>query len=300
MCVPLVIISALRPDYLAQLLQSLDRQYPPPAQIVSERHLFIHRHERNGVGTAFQQTTELAQRHNFTIKIFDGPWDSSVAVNANANAAWYAMMRYAFHERGFHEIFVVEDDVILAPDALQTLAALFAEKRRRTDVAAICLGGWSGENRVNAEANTILAVRSVHFQAMAYTMSAEYFAIVSSAKAHSNTRVPDWSEEIPKLVREPLIMLTPSVSRMQHIGAEGMGQNGNGSTRKVESRPPWEDWRAEIEVPKSEEYFVLDPQEVTDVFGLVCKPLVSRCAHSSERYPLKARMRKSPPVRREP
>jgi hypothetical protein len=54
--IPVVIISALRPHYLLQVLESLQRQNPnTPAEILhSPRYLLVHRHVHNDIGDPVQ------------------------------------------------------------------------------------------------------------------------------------------------------------------------------------------------------------------------------------------------------
>jgi alpha-1,6-mannosyl-glycoprotein beta-1,2-N-acetylglucosaminyltransferase len=191
----------------------------------------------------------------------------------------------------------VEDDAVLAPDALLVAAALFQEKSRRTDIHSICLGGWSGESRILANPDTFLAVRSIYFQAMTYSLDREIFGRIDAkfrlVEGHKTGAYTDWSEEIT--VRRFIInltQLTPSVGRMWHIGAVGMGWDGSGQIRRdIASKTPWDAWNGTItNWNRNLSTYFLEPNEVTDVFGFVCEPIRSSCGLESKKFPHQLRM----------
>jgi hypothetical protein len=74
--IPIVVICALRPDYLKEVLESLQEknQLPnTPSWILdSPRYLFVHRHRKNDFDDAHKKVVSLAQQYNFTIHEFPG------------------------------------------------------------------------------------------------------------------------------------------------------------------------------------------------------------------------------------
>lgn len=196
--VPVVIISALRPAYLEQVMVSLSQQHPnTPAWIAkSPRYLFVHRHERNDLGSAYTDVQVLASKYNWTLHEFQGLHSPKAKMNVNANRAWYRMMSFLFRHLYAEEAIMVEDDAVLAPDALMVAAKLLQEKRLRHDVHAISLGGCSGDNKINPDPRTYLALRPRFFHAMAYSMNATLFQSLAEQK-NTTTKplVPDWTEE---------------------------------------------------------------------------------------------------------
>ena len=286
--IPVVVISSMRGPYLSKVLESLDHQHPrtPDWILDSNRYLFVHRHEKNDIGDRFNQTKALATQHDLSLHVFDGllsgnPPHKKPTMAYYAKYTWYQMMDFLFHSLNVSEALILEDDAELSFDGMLTAAALFREKWNRTDVHSIAMGGWSGVNRINAAPNTFLAVRSQYFQAMAYSMNRTLFEHIHSAfleYAPANKHEPivnDWTEEIT--VRgfvKNLTILTPSVGRMHHVGAMGMGVFGDGKKERVIYPPAWESWQIEIHNRSRDvSDFYLDPLEVTDLFGFICDPM---------------------------
>jgi hypothetical protein len=302
--VPVVIISALRPQYLAQVMESLQHQNPntPYEMLHSPRYLFVHRHSRNDIDNAYSKTVEIASQYNFSIHTFDGldvghmpPANPTMAYHAKY--AWYRMMDHLFHSLNVTEALILEDDTVLAEDALLVSAILLKEKSKRSDIHATSLGGWAGTNRINPDPDTYLAVWPRYFQAMAYSMNVTIFeqlqnasqqyhdersrrkrnGMISSGQFYNEER-NDWTEEITvKNFLSNLTMLTPSVGRMHHIGEFGMGLTGNNQKRAPVPKG-WMPWEDTITNPnRTAANFYLSPLERTDQVGCICSPLFWEC-----------------------
>ena len=61
-------------------------------------------------------------------------------------------------------------------------------------------------------------------------------------------------------------MVVPTLGRMWHIGAWGMGRGGRGAARAIEAKPPLADVTHDIDLEQA----VVNPG-VRDVFGFLCK-----------------------------
>ena len=132
------------------------------------------------------------------------------------------------------------------------------------------MGGWSGENIINTHPDTFAVRRSGCFQAMAYTVSDRLFGFLkANERIWVNDSVSDFSESITILHYQknlPVLMVVPTLGRMWHIGAWGMGRGGRGAARDIEAKPPWADVTHDIDLEQA----VVNPG-VRDVFGFLCK-----------------------------
>jgi len=298
--VPLVVLSALRPSYLYHTLEALAHQHPNTPHWISnsERLLLVHRHELNDRPGAMENVTKLAKQYHYRIKIFNGLDYPKENINKNAKYAWYKMMDYVFFEWNQTQVFIVEDDAVLAPDGLLVAAALLKERRKSATVThSIVLGGWSGKNRINAHPNTYHMVRSLFFQAMAYSMDRDVFVTVKTqfdalqakrrngrlTKSEQQER-QDWTEEIA--ARNWLVNITqlsPSLGRMRHIGEYGMGYTGKGEKRKLVPSAPWNYFETELlNASRTIDSFRMFPTDVTDLYGFVCRPSAVTCGLECE------------------
>jgi F5/8 type C domain len=302
--VPIVIICSMRPDYLRRVLDSLslEQQHPStPAWIAkSTRYIFIHRHSRNDKGTVHQDVLSLAQQYNYTVHEFNGLYHPKLQMNINANFVWYRLMSFLFQDLEVPEAFMVEDDTVLAHDGLLMAARLLQEKHSRTDIHAVTLGGWSGENMIHPDPYTYVAIRQRYFQPMAYSMDRNFFQSLLEKKKERVMQVPgdlgiaDWCEETTdaELVKD-LTMLSPSLSRMHHIGKLGMGGYGDGdtntATRQVTKVGSWHYWDKDLRNPNTTiDDFHLEPKEIADRFGFVCDPPAPLCSHYHYRQWIKS------------
>ena len=172
------------------------------------------------------------------------------------------------------ELLVLEEDIILSPDFIK--AYWFGSRILRTVasrdlfVAGVALGGYSGESIINAHPDTFVVRRAFHFQAMAYTVSDRlYEYLTENEKLWINNAVADFSESISALYRHKgrlLLMVVPTLSRMWHIGAWGMGWNGKGTSRDVQRKPSWVDVTRNIDLENA-----VANVGVRDMFGFLCK-----------------------------
>ena len=137
-------------------------------------------------------------------------------------------------------------------------------------VSGAAMGGWSGENIVNTHQDTFAVCRSRYFQAMAYTVSDLLYGFLKENEGlWVNDTISDFTGNIRALHRRkerPVVMVVPTLGRMWHIGAWGMGLSGMGAPRNVEAKPPWAGVKHDIDLEKA----VVNPG-VRDLFGFLCK-----------------------------
>jgi hypothetical protein len=303
--VALVIVTALRVEYLSRLLASLAAQTHVPVCVAqTRRFLFVHRMEQSADTAAFAHAQALATAHRLDLVEF---WSAHrpTRTAAETNRVWHRMMHHAFTELALPEAFVVEEDVELSPDALLVTAALLWYKATNAlaqrFAVQTALGGWCGENKINARPDTLVVHVGRNFQPIAYTLNASDYArlrahVLRLRSQPDIPRVNDWCEEIGLALHGRVTLLAPTVGRMYHIGAAGLGAAGVSDTkarRNIFAVPPWNPWAGDLiggngSKPLSvhggghdvgagdvRHVFVLDPPDaVTDVFGFVCTPPV--------------------------
>ena len=306
---PIVILSALRPQYLVKVLQSLERnnQHPHTPHWIANttRYLFLHYHDFNRNKTLEQEVIRLANQYNYTLHYFRGVHSLSLPMNANANYVWYKMMKFLFFTLHVTEALIIEEDVPLAYDGLMMAARLLQEKRtinhRRssrssshnnnndnhnlgTTIHSISLGGWGGENLFFPHPDTYQISRRRIFQPMAYSMDRSLFEHIETRKAkellYQGLFYRDWSEELGLANILPnIIQLQPTVSRMSHIGVYGMGPKGTvvnytktGTRSTITDR--WKPWESIlVQTNRTMDTYRQDPPgRITDQHGFVCDP----------------------------
>ena len=172
------------------------------------------------------------------------------------------------------ETLVLQEDIILSPDFFK--AYWFASRIYRTAgsedlfISGVALGGWSGENIINTHPDTFAVRRSIHFQAMAYTVSDRLYGfLTANERLWVNDNISDFSESIGALHRRknlPVLIVVPTFGRMWHIGAWGMGLSGKGAARDIGAKLPWADVTHDTDLGKA-----LVNRGVRDLFGFLCK-----------------------------
>ena len=140
-------------------------------------------------------------------------------------------------------------------------------------VAQVALGGWSGENLINAHPDTFVIRTSIYFQPMAYSFTSSFYQFLWRHESKwLNDQNADFSGSLADLVRGsgvPLLVVVPTMGRMWHIGAKGMGLTGTGQLRPIEKNPPWKQTHRFIDLDKAELNL-----GVRDVWGFLCQSIV--------------------------
>ena len=132
------------------------------------------------------------------------------------------------------------------------------------------MGGWAGENIINTHPDTFAVRRSLYFQAMAYTVSDRLYGFLkANERIWVNDSIGDFTESIGAMHGRkslPILMVVPTMARMWHIGAWGMGLSGRGGERGVEKKSSWADAPRGIDLENA----IVNPG-LRDVFGFLCK-----------------------------
>ena len=168
------------------------------------------------------------------------------------------------------DVIFLEDDIILSPDAIKVLAYGIHVKKSRQRIVGVGLGGWSGENLINAHPDTFDVRYSAFFPSMAYAFNASFWQEIKASK-FMLIRNDDWSESLGLIINRfmiprPLFIL-PTLGRMWHVGKTGLGLRGDGSMKRhIQVGAHW---------LKSPRLINLQTASVNigvrDIFGFLCK-----------------------------
>ena len=169
------------------------------------------------------------------------------------------------------DLLILEEDTILSPDFVKAFwFASHVKNSVAAPISQIALGGWSGSNLVNGHPNTFVVRRAFHFQAMAYGFNSSFFQFLwrhEEKWLHDNKS--DFSESIGHFIRGrqlPFLAVAPTMARMWHIGAKGMGNSGTGGERIVPPKP----WA------QTPHFLIPDEAQLNSgirgLFGFLCPP----------------------------
>ncbi|RDD39485.1 hypothetical protein TrispH2_008763 [Trichoplax sp. H2] len=295
--IPMVIFSSFRLHYITQLLQSLKVAAMTANLDGASPCLFV-LHRNKDVS---QQHIRDMQRLLNTIqfcKVYQ--WrvhapNQGKRTASSFKAVWFDAVKRAFESQKFatstssyeDDIIFLEDDIILSPDALKVFRYGIYQKNRHNSVIAVALGGWSGENVINAHPDTFIVRRSFHFPSMAYAFNVSTWKIIKSSKflKHRNR---DWSEALGDIVNRRLgwvpYFIVPTLGRIWHIGSQGLGLRGDSSMRRhVELRAHW------TKAPRLINFHSAKVNKgYRDLFGFYCGQFIlksSLCPRSYIRFP---------------
>ena len=287
----IVIISSVRVEYTKRLLDSL------PPNITSPRFMLVDDTLADSPKSNLDALTALANRHAFKMVVFNQTMNATAKkatrTSSSTQDSWYTMVATAFSQIGQNtDVLFLEDDVVLSPDALTVACVLFDAKRNDPDVHGIALGGWSGEHLINAQPDTLAVRLAFNFQGMAYGIDRRLFAFLQKRRqlvllnetlSKQAAIHKDWTTAIPmylglnlstgKATPAELVLLVPTMGRMYHIGAVGLGQDGNGKRKRhIPPHPPWFPYS---NFTHNASFTILP--ERRDVYGFVCNPLRTSC-----------------------
>lgn len=125
----------------------------------------------------------------------------------------YTMLKRVFETTDVPGVLYLEEDVILAPDAVR-LATWYFEHPERNNY--LCLNLYNPDSQADADPTSLIA--SDKFNALAAGITREQWEKHFKDGWHKNPAGWDWSLiDIAKAV----FVLTPAISRSHHIGREG-------------------------------------------------------------------------------
>lgn len=135
----------------------------------------------------------------------------------------------------------------MSPDALVIFNLLSAAKNRAGMLCQfISLGAWGGENLINARPRLIVQHRMHHFPTMGYGFNKSFWHSFAKLK-HIFFRNPsaDWAIAAAESLPECVVVITPTLSRVWHIGRSGL------HTWNIQSNPNWNSSNDELLRPES-------------------------------------------------
>ncbi|EDV21246.1 uncharacterized protein TRIADDRAFT_60274 [Trichoplax adhaerens] len=298
MIIPMVIFCSYRPEYTVKLIDSLKNlQFLNPQTPC----LFVLHKSPKVTEESVKGMNDLLNKIDFCKVIKWRVIDLSKNRTSKAfKMHWYKVVAKVFEDRDiFHlgqvyrkDVIFLEDDIILSPDAIKVFSYGIQVKKSRQRVIAVGLGGWSGENLINAHPDTFDIRYSAFFPSMAYAFNASFWKTIKTSKF---LKIPnnDWSESLGLIINRfinprPLFLL-PTLGRLWHVGKAGLGLRGDGSIRRdVQIAAHW---------LKSPRLINLETASVNtgirDIFGFVCKESELRniftmrclCPQSYQRFP---------------
>ena len=170
------------------------------------------------------------------------------------------------------DMLILEEDVVLSPDFVKAFwFASHVKSSVATPICQIALGGWSGSNLANGHPNTFAIRRCYYLQPMAYGFNSSFFRFLWRHEDEwLDDNNYDFSESIGRFIRErqtPFLAVVPTMARLWHIGAKGLGSSGTGGKRNVAAKPPWAR-TPHLLVPEQAQL----NKGVRDLFGLLCPP----------------------------
>ena len=197
----------------------------------------------------------------------------------------------------------LEEDAVLSPDAFRVLwFSLRVKNSFGPNIFQVSLGGYAGENVVNAHPNTVVVRKAVFLQPMAYAFNGSFFALLSKHYDRIFVgNVADFSEAIAYALAAKELglsyhMVVPTLSRMWHVGSVGLGHGGDYSRKRdTDAKPWWADYPTFMDLDKA-----VVNRGIRDVFGVFCVKserlsvatfTENVCKGSANRFPLKDRRR---------
>ncbi|EDV29675.1 uncharacterized protein TRIADDRAFT_52327 [Trichoplax adhaerens] len=188
---------------------------------------------------------------------------------------WYNVVKQTFEDKDIfglgsvyeEDVLFLEDDIELSKDAIKMIWYMLQIKNSRYKTVAVGLGGWSGENLVNPHPDTVVIRYMLFFPGMAYAFNASVWREIKTSR-FLTIKVNDWSEALGWLWVGRYNVIVPTLGRIWHIGAIGLGHTGDGKKRRrIEPNPAWSKSPRLVDLNK----ITLNTGE-RDLFGMYCNP----------------------------
>ncbi|XP_028415145.1 uncharacterized protein LOC114538190 isoform X1 [Dendronephthya gigantea] len=145
-----------------------------------------------------------------------------------------------------HDILFLEEDTVLSPDFVKVMWYASEVKRRNADIIQFALGGWSGENMINAHPDTFIVRTARSMRGIAYGINQStwlYFKTLE--KDFKSDNQADWCESMGWVLgkhndKKGFRIIVPTLSRFWHIGVHGLGPGGDFNwQRGITAQPNW-------------------------------------------------------------
>jgi hypothetical protein len=279
MAIPVMILVGDRVHYLRRVLDALGR-----ADGAQDRLCFL-------VGENVSIET-AAVASNLTIRAVSIQLTGEASVltrGLRLKHIWFAAMHSVWDSEelvGYTgSVVFLEDDVVPSPDFFTALEFGVSSRRRLPLVQVTSMGGWGGENQINANASTFTVKICASFPTMGYAFDASLWAEIHAVEEVmlSNALCVDWAECLSSVLhdraeelmfpaslgsfhqRGAVKVIQPTLSRTWHIGVTSqVGSVHNTGGYKWPDTPSWE--RVGGGLMSRPDDGVLLPQ-MRDVFG---------------------------------
>ena len=122
------------------------------------------------------------------------------------------------------DILFLEEDAVLSPDFVKVTWYASEVKRRNADVIQFALGGWSGENMINAHPDTFVVRTARDLRGIAYGLNqSTWLYFKSLERDYFADTQHDWCESMGLVLGKHNNMtgfriVVPTLSRIWHIG----------------------------------------------------------------------------------
>lgn len=123
-----------------------------------------------------------------------------------------------------NDILFVEEDAVLSPDFMKVTWYASEVKRRNADVIQFALGGWSGENMINAHSDTFIVRTARELRGIAYGINQSTWLYFKSLESdYYADKQHDWCESMGLVLGKHnnntgFRIVVPTLSRIWHIG----------------------------------------------------------------------------------
>eukprot|EP00943_MAST-04B_sp_MAST-4B-sp1_P007247 g7247.t1 len=212
------------------------------------------------------------------------------------------------------DILFLEDDLIVSPDALVVLDFLSGAKsghlahQIRSDKPRlnnkntaeidyaymykthfVNLGGWGGENYINANPTLFTTKSNKYVPTMGYAFNRTFYMILESnnifskmtlKSGHDNDHLADWSVSLTNqlygtiLEKTPIILtLSPTLSRINHFAESSLVGNSHPSI--VKSSLPWHQFEEKDQLLYNNDLSCLSPY-LYDWNGIPCVSIIAK------------------------
>ena len=225
---------------------------------------------------------------------------------------WYAAMHSVWESpllKSYHgDVVFMEDDVIPSPDFFVALNFACQCKSKSSIIQVIAMGGWGGENQINAEPNTFTMKVSSSFPTMGYAFNRALWKEIAALERTvlSDWVKTDWAESVAEALCNQAIashfpielisfhrcnhvhIIQPTLSRVWHIGVlSQVGSQHESNAYKWPSSPSWELVNTLMQKPSDGVLLT----GMHDVFGFRNNEWKNQLDSSSVKFPLQYRHR---------
>ncbi|XP_028402717.1 uncharacterized protein LOC114525535 [Dendronephthya gigantea] len=199
-----------------------------------------------------------------------------------------------------HDILFVEEDTVLSPDFVKVMWYASEVKRRNADIIQFALGGWSGENMINAHPDTFIVRTARDMRGIAYGINQSTWLYFKTLEKEFNAdKQADWCESMGLVLgkhndNKGFRIVVPTLSRIWHIGVHGLGPGGDFYWKRgITAQPNWAHASRLLE-PKHAQVNL----GLRDILGFLCESRIefwflkeTECLNSFARWKGKDRNR---------